>query len=128
MPLTPEKAKDIFELELKTTFANLLGTENTEELIQQTIDIVNASKKVRSITPQSPSSYRIPFNSDSDEIDTESNSTDISGNNAHDHSSKKICEIFTYKKYTYKQIANIYKICEVSAYRIITGRSWKWLE
>jgi len=91
------------DIELKTTFANLLGTENTEELIQQTIDIVNASKKI-SINPQSPSSYRIPFNSDYDEIDTESTSTDISGNNVHDHSSKKNCEIFTYKKYTYKQI------------------------
>jgi hypothetical protein len=91
------------DIELKTTFANLLGTENTEELIQQTIDIVNASKKI-SINPQSPSSYRIPFNSDYDEIDTESTSTDISGNNVHDHSSKKNNEIFTYKKYTYKQI------------------------
>jgi hypothetical protein len=93
------------DLELRTTFANLLGTENPEELIKQTFDIVKASKKA-SLNTQSPSSYRVMYNSDYDEVETESSSIDSSGNNVNDQSSKKNNEIFTYKKYTYKQIEN----------------------
>ena len=93
------------DTELRTTFANLLGTgsENPEELIRQTFDIVKASKKV-SLNPQSPSSYRIPYNSDYDEVETESNSTDSSGNNVNNIFIKKNNQVVTYKKYTYKQI------------------------
>ena len=93
------------DLELRTTFANLLGTENPEELIKQTFDIVKSSKKA-SLNTQSPSSYRVMYNSDYDEVETESSSIDSSGNNVNDQSSKKNNEIFTYKKYTYKQIEN----------------------
>lgn len=93
------------DLELRTTFANLLGTENPEELIKQTFDIVKSSKKA-SLNTQSPSGYRVMYNSDYDEVETESSSIDSSGNNVNDQSSKKSNEIFTYKKYTYKQIEN----------------------
>lgn len=95
------------DLELRTTFANLLGTgsENPEELIQKTINIVKASKKESINTSSlSPSSYRIPYNSDYDEVETESNSTDSSGNIVNNIFIKKNNEVITYKKYTYKQI------------------------
>ena len=90
------------DLDLRTKFSNLLGTEESEELIKQAFDIVKASKK-SSISPLSPSSYRVLYNSDYDEVETESSSIDSSGNNINEQS-KKNNEIVTYKKYTYKQI------------------------
>jgi hypothetical protein len=92
------------DLELRTTFSKLLGTENPEELIKQTLDIVKSSKKVSINTLSSPTNCIIAYNSDYDEVETESSSLDSSGNNLNDLSSKKNSSVVTYKKYTYKQV------------------------